>query len=46
MNSVEDALSDCVANQEEFFPNVEVAGFGTTAIVNTVLTRQGIKPEP
>lgn len=43
MNSVEDALSDCVANQEEFFPNVEVAGFGTTAIVNTVLTRQGIK---
>lgn len=28
---------------EEFFPQAEVVGFGTTAIINTVVTRVGIK---
>lgn len=41
--SVDDALDNMGIGRQEFFPNIEVAGFGTTAIVNTVLTRSGIK---
>lgn len=43
MASVEDALGSIGVKKDTFFKNMEVGGFGTTAITNTVLTRRGIK---
>lgn len=43
IDSLEVAITSLEMPLKEFFPQVEVAGFGTTAIINTVLTRSGIK---
>ncbi|MFB3813386.1 MAG: hydantoinase/oxoprolinase family protein [Terriglobales bacterium] len=44
INSVANAVTDNLKlSLEEFFPRTEVVGFGTTAIINTVVTRVGIK---
>ena len=44
INSVENAVTEhnLHISLEEFFPRTEVCGFGTTAIINTVVTRVGI----
>jgi len=41
--SLDVALDKFGVTEKEFFPNCEVFGFGTTAIINTILTRSGIK---
>lgn len=43
IGSLEAALTGKNIELTDFFPDVEVIGFGTTAIINTVLTRSGIK---
>jgi len=43
LHSLEEAMKTMQASPEEFFPNIDVTGFGTTAIINTILTRSGIK---
>jgi N-methylhydantoinase A len=43
LNSLEEAMKTMALSSEEFFPNIDVTGFGTTAIINTILTRSGIK---
>jgi N-methylhydantoinase A len=43
MSSLEVALDKFGVEEREFLNNAEVVGFGTTAIINTVLTRSGIK---
>lgn len=43
INSLEAALTNLELPLDEFFPQVEVVGFGTTAIINTILTRSGIQ---
>ena len=43
IESLEVAIENNHISLNEFFPEVEVVGFGTTAIINTVLTRSGIK---
>lgn len=43
--SVEDAVTkrNLMLELKDFFPKTEVVGFGTTAIINTVITRTGNK---
>lgn len=41
--SLEAAVANLDLTLKELFPLAEVVGFGTTAIINTVLTRTGIK---
>ncbi|MFH0727087.1 MAG: hydantoinase/oxoprolinase family protein [Pseudomonadota bacterium] len=43
LNSLEEAMKSMALSPEEFFPNIDVTGFGTTAIINTILTRSGIR---
>jgi acetone carboxylase, beta subunit len=43
LNSLKVAIEPLDITEEEFFPLTEIVGFGTTAIINTVLTRSGIK---
>lgn len=43
LNSLEEAMKNGGIVPEGFFPNIDVMGFGTTAIINTILTRSGIK---
>ncbi len=44
IDSVNNAVADNLhIGLEQFFPQTEVVGFGTTAIINTVVTRVGIK---
>lgn len=45
LDSVKNAVTErnLMLPLEEFFPNTDVVGFGTTAIINTVVTRVGIK---
>jgi acetone carboxylase, beta subunit len=43
LNSLKVAIEPLGITEEDFFSKTEIVGFGTTAIINTVLTRSGIK---